>query len=228
MHLNFPPRFLAPAASFLYGTLRRSVRWQVEDPHGSLAGAREGTPRLFLCRHGQLLPLLWAIEGIPLRILVSRSGDGELLARLLLARKFELVRGSSSGEGVSAGRAVYRTLAAGVSVGLAADGPRGPLGSVHESVLRIARRSGVAVVGLRVEGDSRWEAPGSWDRFELPLPGRRLRVVAGPPRLLSAGDTALVAMQAALEDELAGRAVLGRLGRESAPELGAAPGWSRL
>jgi lysophospholipid acyltransferase (LPLAT)-like uncharacterized protein len=200
----------------------------VDDSHGSIAAARDGRPHLFLCRHGQLLPLLWAMEGIPLRVLVSRSGDGELLARLLLARKFELARGSSSSEGVSAGRAVYRTLAAGISVGLAADGPRGPLGSVHESVLRIAQRSGVAVVGLRVEGGCRWEAPGSWDRFELPLPGRQLTVVAGPARVLPADATALRAMKVALEDELAGRAAAGRRGRESAPELGAEPGWSRL
>jgi lysophospholipid acyltransferase (LPLAT)-like uncharacterized protein len=183
---------------------------------------------LFLCRHGQLLPLLWAMEGIPLRILVSESGDGELLARLLHARNFELARGSSSSKGVAAGRAIYRTLAEGISVGLAADGPRGPLGTVHESVLRMAQRSGVPVVGLRVEGESRWEAPGSWDRFELPMPGRLLRVVAGPSREISGGSAGLLAAKFALEEELAGRAAPEPTPHSPRPELGAAPGWGRL
>lgn len=223
MHLYFPPRLLAPAASFLYASLRRSVRWEVDDAHGSIAASREGRTQLFLCRHGQLLPLLWAMEGTPLRVLVSRSGDGELLASLLRARGFGLARGSSSRHGVAAGRAVYRSLAAGISVGLAADGPRGPLGIVHESLLRIAQRSGVPVVGLRAEGDPRWEAPGSWDRFELPVPGRHLRVVAGAPRILGVGEEAIARAKGALEQELAA----GSTGATQ-PELATQPGWSRL
>lgn len=223
MHLYFPPRLLAPAATLLYRGLRRSVRWELDDPHGAVGAARDGETCLFLCRHGQLMPLLWAMEGTPMRILVSHSGDGELLASLLRSRGFGLARGSSSRHGVAAGRAVYRSLADGVSVGLAADGPRGPLGVVQESVLRIAQRSGVRVVGLRAEGQPRWEAPGSWDRFEIPLPGRRLRVIAGPPRRLEAGDAAIAAAKEALQRELAAG-----VGGSDAPELGAEPGWGRL
>ena len=41
---------------------------------------------------------------------VSRSGDGELLARVLRAQGFSLVRGSSSRDGSAAARGVLRAL----------------------------------------------------------------------------------------------------------------------
>lgn len=221
MHLTVPPRYLAPAAIVFYRALRRSVTRVVDDPHDVLRSAGEGSPFLFVCRHGQLLPLLFEMERLSLTILVSRSSDGELLAQTLRSRGFELARGSGSQQALSAGRAALRVLRAGRSLGLASDGPRGPLGSVHAGVIELARRSGTPIVTLRVEGGWRPTAPGSWDRFELPLPGSRLRIVVGEPLDVARSSRAADELRRVVAQRLAGRpAAAGERVVPAAPGLG--------
>jgi lysophospholipid acyltransferase (LPLAT)-like uncharacterized protein len=188
MHVYPPRRLLHPAALALYRVLRAGVSLQVRDAHDVLA--RDGAA-IFACRHGELLPLLFAMEGRGLAILVSQSRDGELLASILERRGFALLRGSSSQDGFSAARAVLAWLAGGRSLGLAVDGPRGPRGEVQHGVLRLAQRSGVPIVPLRLSPGRRFVVPQSWDRFEFPLPGTRCSVLVGAPLHLAAGEAGL-------------------------------------
>jgi lysophospholipid acyltransferase (LPLAT)-like uncharacterized protein len=134
---------------------------------------------LFVCRHGQLWPALWAVRGTGTRVLVSRSGDGELLARLLEGWGFSVSRGSSSRDGMSGARDALRALRMGQVVGLAVDGPRGPRAEIQEGSLRLARRAGVPLVPLRSSGGT-WTLRRSWDHFEIPRPGGRIDVTVGP------------------------------------------------
>lgn len=180
MHLPFSPRHLWPLVVMVDRTLRLSVRWTVIDPAGELRDGASGAAHVFACRHGQLWPLLWAVEDCRVGVLVSRSGDGELLARVLESRKVRLLRGSSSREGSVAARLTIRELLAGRNVGLALDGPRGPRGSISEGVLRIAQRTGARIVPMHVEGSGRLVLRGTWDAFELPVPAGRLRVHVAP------------------------------------------------
>lgn len=178
MHLPIPPRTLAPALELAYRGLRRSVRWHVEDPWGALS---DPGPRILACRHGQLLGALWAMEGRELSVLVSRSGDGDLLSAILHRRGFGVIRGSTTRAGFAAARTALRTLRAGHDLGLAADGPRGPWGQVQAGVPRLAAAADATIVPLTVVGADPWVAPGSWDRFEVPRPLGRLQVLVGAP-----------------------------------------------
>lgn len=179
MRPPFSPVHLVPLIGLADEALRRSVQWSVDDPEGLLDAARAGRPLIFACRHGQLWPLLWAVRDCGVTVLASRSGDGELLARVLGRRGFGLVRGSSSRDGTPAAREALRVLRGGGRLGLAVDGPRGPRGVVQDGVLRLARSSGIAIVPLRVDGDRAWVARGSWDAFEIPRPGSRVVVSVG-------------------------------------------------
>lgn len=191
MHIHLSPRPAVPALHLAYRVLRRTVPRAVDDPHWVLEQARAGSSFVFACRHGQLLPLLWTMEALPLDVVVSRSPDGELLAGVLHRRGFGLIRGSTSEEGLAAARAALRSLRRGRRIGVAVDGPRGPRGQVQDGVLRIARRAGVPIVPLWAEGGASWVAPGSWDRFEVPVPGRRVRVCVGAPVLVREGHGGL-------------------------------------
>lgn len=182
---------LAAPARAAYTLLHRGVRLRVDDPDGLLRRAREGTPLLFACRHGQLLPLLWATQHCGLTLLISPSSDGELLARTIGPEGFRLIRGSSSQAGRAAARQVLRELQRGHPVGLAVDGPRGPRGMVQDGVLRLARGARVPIVPLVATGGRAWVAPGSWDRFEVPLPGSRVAVRVGPAITVDQGAVAL-------------------------------------
>lgn len=181
MHSPIAPHHLAPIVQVADRVLRASVRWSVDDASGTLARARAGDPMIFACRHGELWPLLWVVRDCDVSVLTSRSGDGELLARVLRRQGFGLLRGSSSAEAAAAGRAALRLLRRGGRLGLAVDGPKGPRGVVQDGVLRLAQRGDVPIVALRRVGGAPWVAPGSWDRFEIPRPGDRTVVRVLPP-----------------------------------------------
>jgi lysophospholipid acyltransferase (LPLAT)-like uncharacterized protein len=204
MHLPMSSRHVAPLLHGAYRALRRGVPRTLEDPWGVLPRAAAKEPFLFVCRHGQLLPLLWAMEDYDLTVVVSRSHDGELLARILARRGFSLVRGSTTEEGLAAGRAALRALRQGARIGAAVDGPRGPRGMVQDGVLRMARAAGVPIVPLRAATTSVWIAPGSWDRFEIPLPGRPVRILVGAPVLVGPGPAGLAGAGEGIAEALGG------------------------
>jgi lysophospholipid acyltransferase (LPLAT)-like uncharacterized protein len=167
------------------------MRFEIRDPSHMLERARTGEPAIFACRHGQLLPLLWAVEDCELSIVVSQSLDGELLANVLRRRGFGIIRGSSSRDGRMAAREALRVLRAGGRIGLAVDGPRGPRGQVQVGTLRIARSADVPIVPLWARVSGAWVAPGSWDQFEVPWPGAHVRAMVGAPLRVGRGTEAL-------------------------------------
>ena len=191
MSSRFFVSLIHPAANGVYRALRDAVPLAIDDAWGSLARAAEGEAMIFACRHGQLLPLLWATEQLKLTIVVSRSRDGEMLARILGANGFDCIRGSSSSGGKLAGRQALRTLRSGARLGVAVDGPRGPRGCVQEGLLRIARRADVPIVPLQVQGGRPWVFTRSWDRFELPRPYQPIRIEVSSPVRVEAGDEGL-------------------------------------
>jgi hypothetical protein len=200
-------------------TLRSMVRWSVSDPHGNIEAAAQGRPTLFVCRHGQLWPLLWAVRPARIGIMISRSEDGELLSRVLGERDFRLLRGSTSRDASAVARSSIRELRAGHSVGLAVDGPRGPRGVVQEGVLRLAQRAPAAVVPMRVEGGGRWVLHRSWDAFEVPRPFGRLAVEVGPPIEVGPTEAELASARHAVQAELGPHL-------ESVTEAASRKGWA--
>ena len=209
MRPPFSPVRLLPLVDLADALLRRTTRWTVDDPHHLLEAARAGRPLIFACRHGQLWPLLWAVQNCAVTVLASRSGDGELLSRVLERRGFGLVRGSSSRDAARAAREALRLLRDGGRLGLAVDGPRGPRGVVQEGVLRLARSAGVAIVPLRVEGSGAWIARGSWDAFEIPRPGSRVVVHVAPALEVQSSADALGRAGTILAARLGGSPPLG-------------------
>lgn len=212
MHSPIEPRHLAPVVAAADSVLRRTVRWTIDDPLGSLDRARTGDPMIFACRHGELWPLLWIVRDCNVSVLASRSGDGELLARILDRQGFGLLRGSSSTDAAAAARSALRLLRRGGRVGLAVDGPKGPRGIVQDGALRLAQRSDVPIVALRRTGGRPWIAPGSWDRFEIPRPGDRLTLRVLPPLHVPSTEVGLEAAGHQLATQLDGA----RPGRDGA------------
>jgi lysophospholipid acyltransferase (LPLAT)-like uncharacterized protein len=203
------PCRLASPIHGAYRILRRVVRWSVDDPHGILPRAARGEALIFACRHGQLMPLVWAMEGHGLTVVVSRSPDGELLARVLARRGYQLIRGSTSEEGLLAGRGALRVLRQGGRIGVAVDGPRGPRGKVQDGILRIARAARTPIVPLWASVEASWVAPGSWDRFEVPLPWGAVRIHVGEPVAVAPGSEGL---------GVAGETIAAALGGWRSPE----------
>lgn len=119
--------------------------------------------------HGEQLPLLWAFRQSGMRVIVSRSEDGDLAAAALGRLGVETVRGSSSSGGAAALRAGIRHLRSGGRVAVLVDGPRGPRHGVAPGVAALAALGRAPIVCVRAIPRRAWRLP-SWDRFEVPVP----------------------------------------------------------
>jgi lysophospholipid acyltransferase (LPLAT)-like uncharacterized protein len=112
--------------------------------------------------------------------LISASRDGELLADSIKRFGFDVVRGSSSRLGASAILQLEGVLASGRDIVITPDGPRGPAYELGPGIIFLAQKSGAAVVPINMEYSSCWRIK-SWDRFIVPRPFARVRVIIGAP-----------------------------------------------
>ena len=112
--------------------------------------------------------------------LISASRDGELLADAIKRFRFDVVRGSSSRLGASALRQLTQVLTSGCDVVITPDGPRGPAYELGPGIIFLAQKSGAAVLPMNMEYSSCWRIK-SWDRFIVPRPFAKVRVLIGHP-----------------------------------------------
>ena len=120
--------------------------------------------------------------------LISASRDGDLLADAITRFSFDVVRGSSSRLGASAILQLTDVLASGRDVVITPDGPRGPAYELGPGIILLAQKSGSAVLPVNMEYSSCWRLK-SWDRFILPRPFAKIRVIIGQPHRVRSTNT---------------------------------------
>jgi len=120
--------------------------------------------------------------------LISASRDGDLLADAITRFSFDVVRGSSSRLGASAIFQLTDVLASGRDVVITPDGPRGPAYELGPGIILLAQKSGSAVLPVNMEYSSCWRLK-SWDRFILPRPFAKIRVIIGQPHRVRSTNT---------------------------------------
>jgi lysophospholipid acyltransferase (LPLAT)-like uncharacterized protein len=136
------------------------------------------------------------------RVLASRSSDGELVARYVRRFGLPVARGSSSRGGSAALRALAVALGEGEDVAVIPDGPRGPRGHAQPGVVALAALSGAPVVPMAFAAQPSLRLA-TWDEFMIPLPFARAAAIFGAPvRVDRDADRAgaLKAVEGALED----------------------------
>ena len=120
--------------------------------------------------------------------LISASRDGDLLADAIRRFGYDVVRGSSSRLGASAVRQLTEVLAAGRDVVITPDGPRGPAYELGPGIIFLAQKTGAAVLPMNLEFSHCWRLR-SWDRFIVPRPFSRVRVLFGQLHRVGATNT---------------------------------------
>ncbi|MBI5016719.1 MAG: lysophospholipid acyltransferase family protein [Deltaproteobacteria bacterium] len=147
----------------------------------------DGGPLLWCFWHNRLLGPAVAYRGRGAGVVISRSGDGELVNRLVEGLGYVGLRGSTSRGGASALRSVLRHLRAGRDVAFTPDGPKGPRYAVQPGVAYVAVRTGLPVIPVGV-GMTRKAVFPSWDRFQVPLPFGRILIACGAPLVFASSD----------------------------------------
>ena len=192
------PPFTARLAAWLvfvvaFRWLGSTLRLRPNGGERSREVVRSRRPTILVAWHHQLFLVCWLIwkhgvlRGLPVSVLISRSRDGTLgteVGRLLRA---DVVRGSTSRGGGPALRQLVRAVAAGRTVLVIPDGPRGPARECKPGVVALAELAAVPVLPLALSVDRGWRL-GSWDRMLVPKPFARVRLKVGEERQLGRLD----------------------------------------
>lgn len=201
--MKIPPWLIAPLAGGLYRVWNATLRAE-QINRDSTTGH---DVLVFSMWHDELFaaPTLrgdWNITTI-----VSRSRDGEYMARVLRSVGIETARGSSSRGGMAALLQIARDMRerrrhACVTI----DGPRGPRHEVKDGVFFLAHHARAPLVPLRVFY-TRVKKFSSWDKFQLPYPFSKVSLVFGDPYCISTEDLtpeSLVMERKILKEKLEG------------------------
>lgn len=134
---------------------------------------------IYLFWHRNLLPLAMHRIGDHLAIMISSSKDGELIAGPVCELGYIPVRGSTTRQGSAAMKEML-LLSKKYQLGITPDGPKGPSKSINPGIFYIALLAKIPVVPLVAEVEREWLI-NSWDKFRIPKPFSKIRVIYGDP-----------------------------------------------
>lgn len=146
--------------------------WRIRDvpAEGVPPGHAVPGPTIFCFWYESLLSAAYRFRGLKIAILISRSFDGELIARTVQRLGFVPVRGSSTRGGAGGLRGMAEAYAAGRICALTIDGPKGPRRVAKAGATQLAGLTGAGWVGcFHAEAQGAWRLR-SWDRFAIPRP----------------------------------------------------------
>jgi lysophospholipid acyltransferase (LPLAT)-like uncharacterized protein len=189
------------AIALIGPTLRCSISWE-ELP--SPPDATHEKPVIYSFWHRAVFAGVWLWRNAGIAVMVSRSFDGEYIARIIERLGFVAVRGSSSRGGASALLGLKSHVERGLSVAFTIDGPRGPKYMAKPGPVLLSRASAVPMAAFYVALSDAWVL-NTWDALMIPKPfSKALARVGAKMRVPAEADEAQMAeyhrqLQAALE-----------------------------
>ncbi len=188
---------LAPVISGLFKLWGMTLRFTRINYETITCRVEQGQGMIIALWHDELFPLVYLHRNESVAAMVSKSKDGELLARTLECLGYATVRGSSSRQGLKALIAGLKEIRSrGRHVVLTVDGPRGPRHIAKPGALFLASKARVPILPIRVRISRAKIFQKAWDKFQLPLPFARCEVIYGEPYMVpEALDTSILAIE---------------------------------
>jgi hypothetical protein len=141
----------------------------------------ENTPQYILAFwHAHLLVMLHCRYRKPITTMISRSKDGEYIARVFDWYGIDSARGSSTRGGGMALRELIREARAGKNLVFTPDGPKGPARVAKDGVVHAARMTGLPIVPV-VFAARKKKHLRSWDSMIVPMPFSKALFLYGHP-----------------------------------------------
>jgi lysophospholipid acyltransferase (LPLAT)-like uncharacterized protein len=138
-------------------------------------------PAIFALYHGRLIGMLQIVEHREkLTALISRSRDGEFLARMAEKMGYGVARGSPAYKAVEGAKQLIDAARAGQSLVMAVDGPRGPIYEPKEGVIRMAELTGLPLLPFVCKGKKNHFFSG-WDKMMGCYFGSPITYIIGDP-----------------------------------------------
>ncbi|MGA1862394.1 lysophospholipid acyltransferase family protein [Deferribacter thermophilus] len=158
----------------------KTLRYELvnRDVVDKLRGKKEQI--VFAIFHGQLLPFVYLHKGEQIVTIVSESKDGEIADFFLKKFGFQTVRGSSSRGGVKAVIGAKRLMGDIYNAAITVDGPKGPIYEVKPGVIYLAKKKNKPIIPA-VAICNKYKQFNSWDKFILPFPFSKIKIIYGEP-----------------------------------------------
>ena len=163
-------------AALLIRAIGVTLKYEDRVAPGSIQGDLLPAPTVYAFWHRSLLACAHRFQGMRIAILISRSFDGELIARTVERLGFVAIRGSSTRGGAIGLRQMAEAYNAGLHCAITADGPKGPAMIAKPGTAQLAKLVGAPWVGTFYILPLRaWQLK-SWDGFLIPRPFSRVIV----------------------------------------------------
>ena len=207
---NLRIEILALLGHLLLKLLYHSLRWEKEGMKQYQQWLAENNPKIPVFWHCQQLMLGQVFAALNRKkivkravVLISRSDDGRIIARIMRYLGIDSVAGSSSRGGAIALKQMVDELASGSCVVFTPDGPKGPARRVKPGVVKAAQESGRPIC-IKVYGAQKSWRFRSWDGMFLPKPFSRAVVKTSGPIYVPADLSAeqFEACRVSIENEL--------------------------
>lgn len=152
----------------------RTSRWERSGFEAMDDCVRNGEPVIFVLWHQRLImaPYLFDTSLGRICALTSAARAGRLAGQILVRLGFDTIPMSSHKRHVALSREVLRLINQGTSIGIAADGPRGPARISSTVPLVWARLTGCRVFTVAFAEKRVFRLP-TWDEQMLPAPWSR-------------------------------------------------------
>lgn len=186
------------------------ILFRIQEPYTIIknVGNKELKPCIYAMWHAHQCCIHGIKDRGNLNILISRSIDGEIIARIVEKWGYKTVRGSKGKKGaVEATMKLIDRLKHDECIAMMVDGPSGPAFVAKDGVIKIAKMSGAPIVPVF------WYSPDltffkmpSWDGFRYPFGFTRLLNFYGEPIYVNPDNTdeqdkeVLAKLQASLKD----------------------------
>ena len=136
---------------------------------------------VFAVWHSRMLLFAYLCKGLNATAMVSKSKDGEIVARVIQRQGHEAVRGSTKKGGLHALSILIKKIKEENKPCLIVpDGPQGPRCKVKPGIIILAKKTGYPIVPISYSA-RKIKVFASWDRFILPFPFTKCRAIYGAP-----------------------------------------------
>jgi len=166
---------------FLIKLIGRTVKFEIEGWENWEAAALKNRIPIYTCWHNRVFLSTYFWQRRAIVVMTSRSFDGEYIARFIQRFGYGTARGSSTRGATGAVVEMVRLMRAGCPAGFTIDGPKGPRYVAKMGAVLLAKKTGNPVLPFTIVAERFWEARKSWDRFQIPKPFTRVRVIIAPP-----------------------------------------------
>lgn len=195
-----------------------TLRFSVIREEGCLSDGYSAPNGIWCFWHRSVIPAGYYFRGKQIAVMVSRSFDGEYIARILSKLGFRAVRGSSSRGAVGALMGMRREIDLGHVVAFTIDGPRGPRYVAKPGPVLLGKKTGQPISCFYIAVERAWVL-NSWDRMIIPKPfSRACAYISSPmPVAADASEEQMTALHQQMQETLE------RCRRRAEEEMGISP-----